>query len=140
MIKKIYDASLIKTMSLFEQVTHASLKDSFVDSHSSLVFVVDEQQMSKAIGKGGRNVHRLEKLLNRKIKILGFTPDMEQFIRNMVYPLKPKNVVLEGDRVTITGKDTHMRALLIGKNSQNLKNYLSIVQRYFDDVKEIKVI
>lgn len=135
-----YDVSLIKTMSLFETVAKVELKDSFIDKNDLMVFVVDEQFMSRAIGKSGSNVKRLESLLNRKIKILGFNPNVVQFVRNLLYPLQVGDISEQGGIVTITGHDARTKGLLIGKNSQNLKNNLSIIQRYFENINEIKVI
>ena len=135
-----YDVSLIKTMSLFETVSRTDLKDSFIDKNDLMVFVVDEQFMSRAIGKAGANVKRLESLLNRKIKILGFTPNLLQFVRNLLYPLQVGDISEQAGIVTINGNDPRTKGLLIGKNSQNLKNNLSIIQRYFEDIKEIKVV
>jgi N utilization substance protein A len=135
-----YDVSLIKTMSLFETVSRADLKDCFIDKNDQMVFVVDEQFMSRAIGKAGANVKRLESLLNRKIKILGFTPNLLQFVRNLLYPLQVGDISEQQGIITISGNDPRMRGLLIGKNSQNLKSNLSIIQRYFEDIKEIRVV
>ena len=132
--------SLMKTMSLFETLTHTPLKDSIIDKNNLLLFVVDEADMSRAIGKEGSNVRKMEGLLNRKIKILGYTPDLVQFTRNVLYPLRVKDISEQDGIITINGDDPRTKGLLIGKNSQNLKNNLSIIQRYFDNVKEIKVI
>ena len=135
-----YDVSLIKTMSLFETLTRTQLKDCFIDKNELMVFVVDEQFMSRAIGKNGANVKRIETLLNRKIKILGFTPDLLQFVRNLLYPLHVGNIQDQEGTITIEGNDTRTKGLLIGKNSQNIKNNLSIIQRYFNSVNEIRVV
>jgi transcription termination/antitermination protein NusA len=135
-----YDMSLMKTMSLFETLTHTQLKDCFIDKNSMMLFVVDESQMSRAIGREGANVKRIEGLLNRKIKILGYTPDLIQFVRNVLYPLRVNGIMEQDGVVTIDGEDSRTKGLLIGKNSQNLKNNLSIIQRYFEAVKEIKVV
>ena len=135
-----YDANLLKTMAVFDAVTHVPLKDCFIDKDDSVVFVVDEQYWSKAIGKRGVNAKKMEKLLNRKIKIVGYTTLLPQFVRNLVYPLEVNEVKEHEGVVTISGKNTHTKALLIGKNSQNLKNYLQIIQRYFSHVKQLKVI
>ncbi len=135
-----YDVSLIKIMSLFETLTRTQLKDSFVDKNNTLIFVVDEQFMSRAIGKNGSNVKKIESLLNRKIKILGFTPNLVQFVRNLLYPLQIGNIQESDGVITIAGNDTRTKGLLIGKNSQNLKSNLAVIQRYFDNIKEIKVV
>ena len=135
-----YDMSLMKIMSLFETATRCQLKDCFIDKNELLVFVVDEEHMSRAIGREASNVKRLESLLNRKIKILGYTPELVQFVKNVLYPIRVNGIREDEGILTIDGSDMRTKGLLIGKNAQNLKNNLWIIQRYFDNVKEIKVI
>lgn len=129
----------MKIMSLFEKTTKVHLKDCFEDNSDRLVFVVKEHRVGKAVGKKAVHVKKLEKLLNRKIKIVGFTPNLIQFVKNLIYPLKLRGIEEKGKTIVLEGKDTQTKAMLIGKNGQNLKNYTDIVKRYFD-IKEIKVI
>jgi len=134
-----YDLNLMKFMSFFESLTNTRLKDCFIDKNSLLVFVVEENQIAKAIGKKGVNVKNIKEKLNRKIKIVEFNPHLEIFIANLINPLKAKEIKIDEKIVTIVGPDTKTKGLLIGRNGQNLRNYEEIVNRYFD-IKEIKVI
>ncbi len=134
-----YDLNLMKFMSFFEGLTKARLKDCFIDKNSLLVFVVEENQIAKAIGKNGVNVKKIKEKLNRKIKIVEFNPYLEMFIANVIRPLIGKEIKVDDKTVTIVGPDTKTKGLLIGRNGQNLRNYEETVKRYFD-IKEIKVI
>ncbi|MBI5389265.1 NusA-like transcription termination signal-binding factor [Candidatus Woesearchaeota archaeon] len=125
-----YDIALMKYMSLFETLTHANVKDCFVDVHNTLVFLVEENNIGRAIGKKGANVRRLETMLNRKIKIVEFNSNVLTFMRNLVMPLRLE-MAQEGNTVLLSCKDTKTAGLLIGRNAQNLRNYEEIVQRYF---------
>jgi len=139
MMKIKYDLNLMKFMSFFESLTKARLKDCFIDKNSLLVFVVEENQIAKAIGKKGINVRNIKEKLNRKIKIVEFNPHLETFVANIIRPLIGKEIKVDDNVVTITGPDTKTKGLLIGRNGQNLRNYEGIVKRYFD-INEIKVI
>jgi len=132
-----YNIDLMKYMQLFENLTRAKLKDCI--ANEQLIFIVEENEIGKAIGKGGSNVRRLEGLLNKKIKIAEFNQDVKQFIRNFVMPLQVKDINEEDNIITITGPDTKTKGLLIGRDSKNLNNLKDIVKRYFD-VEDIKVI
>jgi len=134
-----YDLILMKFMSFFESLTNTKLKDCFVDKNEMLVFVVEENQIAKAIGKNGANVKRIKERLNRKIKIVEFNPHLETFIANTIRPLIGKEIKVDDKIVTIVGPDTKTKGLLIGRNGQNLRNYEEMVKRYFD-INEIKVI
>ncbi len=136
--KITYDAQLMKVMSLFESITKATAKDCF-NSGDMLYFVVEPENMGKAIGKQGKNAKLLENLLKRKIRILEFSPDLATFIKNLVYPIVPKQVEIRNDSVTISGQDSKSKAMLIGRNSINLNNYKEIIKRYFE-IKDIRVV
>ncbi len=132
-----YDAELLNLMSLFEKITSARLKDCFFYK-DKIVFVVQPGEMGRALGKQKSNIERVEKAVNRKIKIVEFSPDKLTFIRNLMFPLKIVDMQEEGEIVTIKGPDAKTRGLMIGARAQNLRNYEEIVRKYFD-LKEIKV-
>ncbi len=139
MIKIKYDLNLMKFMSFFESITKAKLKDCFFDKNEMLVFLVEENQIAKAIGKKGINVKNIRQKINRKIKIVEFNPNLETFVANLISPLSAKEIKIDDKVITIVGPDTKTKGLLIGRSGQNLRNYEEIVKRYFD-INEIKVI
>ncbi|MFA5796859.1 MAG: NusA-like transcription termination signal-binding factor [Candidatus Woesearchaeota archaeon] len=135
--KTVYDVELIKIINLFEQITHARVKDAFY-MKDLLTFVVYEGDMFKALGKNLEHLHRIETLLKRKVKIVEFNTDLIRFITNLLYPYKVQEIKEDGHIVTITDSDMKTKGLIIGAKAQNLRAYESIVKKYFD-VEEIKV-
>ncbi len=134
-----YDTALIQAMSLFERVTGAKLKDCMPGKDSGILFVVEQHQAGKAIGRGGERLKKLRALLKRKIKIVEFDPEVTQFVRNLIHPLRVKDVRRDGESVVIEGTSRENRALLIGKGRQNVARYEAIVRRHFD-ISELKVV
>lgn len=128
----------MKFISVFEQVTQANAKDALKDNER-LIFIVEENQIGKAIGKGGINIRKLEAKFNRKIKIVEFNPDVLQFIKNLVYPLKLKDIKEDNGVITLFGPDAKTRGQLIGRERQNLRQILQIVKRYFV-IENIRVV
>ncbi|MBW2966806.1 NusA-like transcription termination signal-binding factor [Candidatus Woesearchaeota archaeon] len=138
MIKIKYDINLMKFISMFETITRAQVKDCF-EIGERLVFVVKEGNIGKALGKGGSNVKRLERMLKKKLRIIEFNPDLIQFIKNVVFPSKVKEIVEEDKIITITPLDSETRGYLIGRGAVNLNVTKEIVRRYFE-ITDIKVI
>lgn len=132
-----YSADLIKLMTFFESMTGAKVKDCI--SNDKLVFIVEENEMGKAIGRNGANIKRIESALKRRVKLVEFSSDVLRFIRNMVNPVEVLDIKSEEGIITLYGKDTSARAMLIGRERQNINHLADIVKRYFD-VKEIKVV
>ncbi len=135
-----YDISLMQYMAVFEQVTGASPKDCFVDTHLTLLtFVVQPGQIGKAVGKAGAMVHLLEQKFKRRIRIIEYHPEKLEFIKNMIMPLRIDAIREEEAIVYLESRDMKTKGLLIGRNAQNLRNLESNVRRYFE-VKEIRVV
>ena len=137
MSKIKYDFNLMNYIKLFEDLTRAKLKDCI--SNEQLIFVVEEGEIGRAIGKNGSNVKRLEGILNKKIKIVEFSNDVKQFIRNFIMPLSVKDVNEENSIISIVGPDTKTKGLLIGRESKNLNNLKSVVGRYFK-IEDIRIV
>ena len=125
----------MKLITLFESMTGAKVKDCI--TNEKLVFIIEESEMGKAIGKNGANIKKMENLLRKKIKLVEFSSDAVQFVKNFIYPVDA-GVIKEGGVLKIHGKDSSTRAMLIGRERQNVIHMSDIVKRYFD-ISEIKV-
>jgi N utilization substance protein A len=125
-------------MILFERITGVKLKDC-IESEDKIVFVVELNQLTRAIGPGGSKVKELAKKLNKKIKIVEYNPVLVVFVRNLISPLKVGNVEEKEGVVVISDSDRKVKGLIIGKNAKNLREYEDIVKRFFD-IKEIRVV
>jgi len=137
-VKIKYDEAVMQTIALFESLTQVPAKDTIIDGQTAL-FIVNEGDVGKAVGKNGAHVRHLERLLKKRVKIVGFSEDAVHFVRNMIEPLKASDIQQDGNIVVIKGPDTHTKGLLIGRDRQNLKNLMNVVKRHFD-IAEIKVV
>ena len=132
-----YDISLMKFITLFESLTQARVKDCI--DHNGLLFVVEQNELGKAVGRRGVKVQEVERALQKRIKVVEFNPDLVEFVKNLILPLQARDVQVVDEVVIITGHDTKTKGLLIGRNAQNLRFDEDVVKRYFP-IKEIKVI
>ena len=127
----------MRYISLFESLTGAKVKDCVVND--IILFIIHENEMGKAIGKHGSNIKRVENTLKKKIKLTEFNDDVSQFVQNLIYPLKAKEIKEEDEIVTIYGDDRKTKGLLIGRDRHNISFVNDIVKRYFK-IEEVKVI
>ena len=132
-----YDSDLMKLMTLFESISGAKVKDAI--ANGKVTFVIEENDMGKAIGKNGVNIKKMEHMLKKKVKLVEFSSDVVQFVRNVIHPIEAQNVEYNDGIITISGKDTSTKSMIIGREHQNLNHTADLVKRYFD-IKEIKVI
>ena len=132
-----YNSDVISLINLFESMTGAKVKDCI--SNEKILFIMEENEMGKAIGKNGSNIKRIENALKKKVKLAEFSNDIAEFIRNMSYPAQITEIKQENGTIIIQGKDSNSKGMLIGRDRQSLNHLADIVKRYFE-VKEIKVI
>ena len=137
MLKVKFDISLMKLITFFEAITRSRAKDC-VETDEKVLFIVEPGQLGKALGKKAVNLGRLETKLKKKVKIAEFNEDRVQFLKNLVWPVEVQEVMIEEDVITLIGKDTKAKGLLIGKNGKNLRYYEDVLKRYFP-IQEIKV-
>ncbi len=135
----VYDVKAIQIRALFESITRTTLKDCF-ENQDKMLFIVMPGQIRKAIGKDKNNIKRVESKIGQKIKIIEYSPNALDFVVKIIFPLHVNDISLEEGIITIKGRDKKTNGLIIGSRAQNLRNTESIVQKYFPEVKEIKVV
>jgi transcription termination/antitermination protein NusA len=135
----IYDIKLIQIRALFENITKTTLKDCF-ELQEKMIFVLMPGQIKKALGKDKTNITRIESKIGMKIRIIEFSTNVLQFVTNAIFPHKINDIEFNEGIITIKGKDMKTNGLIIGSRAQNLRNTEKIVQKFFPEVKEIKVV
>jgi N utilization substance protein A len=128
-VKIKFDSECIRYISLFETFTNAAVKDCITDG-DSIIFVVKEGDAGLAIGKNGQNIKNLERLMNKRIEIVEFSPDPLAFVSNVFRPVDIKNIYLseKSDGKKIIYMSTIKNKTL---TKIKLKKAKSLVQKYF---------
>lgn len=141
MIQLKYDASLMKYFSVFEDTTKVTVKDCFY-SNDRLIFFVPKGKAKIAVGKQGSNVKKLKDLLNKDIKVVEFSKDPLDLVRNTVFPLKPKKIEFNEDKsiINISFKSFRERRQLLDNNQEKLNLVKEIVKRHHKDIKDVRVL
>ena len=135
MAKITFDATTLKTMALFEEVTGARLKD-FVPS--DMIFIIEAGDMGRAIGKNASNVKRVEMLLKKPISLIEFSDNISQFIKNLVHPADVLSVENEEGNITIRPRDARSKGMIFGRDRSKLTLIKEVLKRHFA-VKDVRV-
>jgi len=140
--KQVFDTETLGIIKHFENLTHVKVRD-FYDHNDRLWFIIETGGLMRALGKDGANVKKLSEQLNRRIKVSEYNRDVKLFIRNLIHPLKVSRTEMDDPDegfITLYDDDVKTKGLIIGAKAQNLRFYERVVQKYFPDVKEIKVV
>lgn len=128
----------IKNINLFESLTGAKVKDC-IQEDGVLVFLVEEGNVKRALGKDNSNIFRLSKIFKKEIRIIAFSNDVCKFVGNLIYPNKADEIKLDGKVVSIIVSDVGIKGRIFGRSRENLKRINSLVKSYFD-VDEVRVV
>jgi NusA-like KH domain protein len=135
----VIDTDLLQTMSVVEKITHARIEQC-IPKDDKLVFIIGQGDARKIVGPGGATLKKLESQLGKRLKLIEKVEDKHQFVRNAFLPLKIVEIKEEDGIITLVGPDEKTKGLMIGAKAHNLRFLEKIVQMYFPDVREIKVI
>lgn len=140
-MKIVYDTNLIKFISLFEKVFKVKVKDCFIDGLENLIFVIEFGNMKRILENDISKIKTFGDKISKKIKVIEYNKNLNYFVRSVIKPLNVDKVTVDEESkiITLTSNDLNTKGLIIGKKAANLRNYEKIVQRYFADVKELKV-
>ncbi len=142
MSQQVFDTDALQTIRAFEQETGVRVKD-FYDHNDRLIFLIETGGLLRALGKNGAHVKRLSEQLRRRIKVAEYNKDVRLFIRNLIHPLRVARMELntpEEGVITLFDDDVKTKGLIIGAKAQNLRFYERVVQKYFPEVKELRVV
>lgn len=128
----------INNINLFENLTGAKVKDC-IQEDGKLLFLIEEGNVKRALGKDNSNIQRVSKILKKEIKIVAFSNDVCKFISNLIYPNKADEIKLEEKVVTVVVTDSAVKGRIFGRSRENLKKINSLVKNYFD-VEEVRVV
>jgi len=127
----------MRFIALFESITSASVKDCIVDEEQGRVlFVVGQGQIGIAIGRGGRNIHTLERMTGKKQEIIEYSDDPAQFIKNALKPATVREVRVserpDGKMMAVITVNPKDKGVAIGKNGRNAERLRFLAKRYFN--------
>ncbi len=126
-------AESIRYLTLFENLTGASVKDCLVYD-DKVVFVVKRGDMGIAIGKGGINVERAKELIGKKIEIIEHSDDPAEFIANIFKPIKVNVRLMErgGKKIAQISVSPDLKGIVIGKGGKNINKAKELARRHHD--------
>ena len=127
----------MRYIALFENISGASVKDCIIDEEGGrAIFIVNQGQVGVAIGKGGRNIHTLERMTGKKHEIIEYSEDPVQFIKNALKPAAVREVRVtdrtDGKKMAVVTINPKDKGVAIGKNGKNAERLRFLAKRYFD--------
>ena len=126
----------MRYIALFESITGATVKDCIIDDVlNRIIFIVKEGEVGIAIGKGGKNIHMLEKMTGKKHEIIEHSEKPAQFIKNALKPARVNEIRIsertDGKTIAVVTVNPKDKGVAIGKNGRNAERIRFLAKRYF---------
>jgi len=139
------DRESMELISLFNNISGAIIKDCLVFKSPEnygeiIIFLVKKQDVGKAIGKNGENVKDLMTKLQKKIDVIPFSENLEEFIQFILNTtknsIKVQSIEIKENKtqkktviITVRPQD---RGKAIGKDGSMIRKIKELVLRHFD--------
>jgi N utilization substance protein A len=125
-----YDTENIRAMNLFESITGVEVRDVILKEDEAY-FVVPDGKAGMAIGKGGKVVKKVQRKLDKDVKIYEYSDNLGKFLNNLVpADLRGVDIDDEGDDKTVeisVSRDNKGR--VVGKNGNKIDSIREVLQR-----------
>jgi N utilization substance protein A len=129
----------MRYLNLFGKITRVNTRFCF-RYNETIVFCIPKERISKAVGKRGSNVKKLNEILGRKIRIIASPrgiEDVKSFIEDIVKPVVFKDLEIKDNEI-ILAAGNQSKAALIGRNKRRFLEMQKIVSDFFG--KEFRII
>ena len=129
-MKKVYNAELMKYIALLENIGNVRIKDLF-QYNGMLCCVVDKNDVSILVGSEGKKIRKIQDMFHKKIKVVGYSSDIRDFAKDIIYPIKVDNIEEDNGTLMISCDDRKSKGLLIGRGKLGLLNLQNALSRFF---------
>ncbi|MBY9017529.1 MAG: NusA-like transcription termination signal-binding factor [Candidatus Lokiarchaeota archaeon] len=143
--KKIkFDRKSMELISLFNNLSGAIIKDCLTfespENYSEIIiFLVKKEDVGKAIGKAGEHVKDLMNKLQKKIDVIPYSDNIEQFIQFILNTSKNSITVQQIEikenknekKTVIISVNPQDRGKAIGKEGSMIRKIKLLVTRHF---------
>jgi len=132
-MKVIFDTKTIRYVKLFQTLFPENVI-ACAENFNTVYFVVDSEEKIMHINR--EKIRNLERLLKKRVRIIFFSENLEEFIKSLVPQAKEIKINEKEVRIIVNKYD---KPKVIGKNKSNLMVIEDLLKKVFD-INEVKIV
>ena len=133
------DISQIQMMNALDAIAKVSARDCFVEG-DSVVFLIPEKDMNRAIGKSGSTVELLKKRIGKRVELFEYTEQPEKFFERAFFKAKIVKVEIKDmkdSKIAIVSVDATNKKIIL-QNMRRLKRVKELAKRNYG-IEEVRI-
>jgi N utilization substance protein A len=124
-------------------LTKATALDCIIDEKfERIIYIIRPGDMGFAIGKKGENIRRMQNVLGKRIEMVEYSEDRDEFIANILRPVSISRVGKdpESGLLTISLRKRSELGTAIGKKGANIEKARLLVRKFWgEEIGELLV-
>lgn len=130
----------LQLFSIFSKMTGVEAVD-FEKTDWGYVFLVQRQDLGRAIGKQGSALQRVRNAMKQNVFVFADSDDLEEFVRNLFNNIQILNIEVReamGEKAVFLSVAEKDRGLAIGKEGMRVKIAKQLLKKKFNATVSIK--
>lgn len=126
-------------MNALDAIAKVSARDCFVEG-DSVVFLIPEKDMNRAIGKSGSTVELLKKRIGKRVELFEYTEQPEKFFERAFFKAKIVKVEIKDmkdSKIAIVSVDATNKKIIL-QNMRRLKRVKELAKRNYG-IEEVRI-
>jgi N utilization substance protein A len=125
-------------------LTKSTALDCIIDDRfDRVIYIVKQGDMGLAIGKKGENIKRLQNVLGKRVEMVEYSEDRDEFVTNIFKPAEVDRVEQDSTtgQLNIYVKRKSDLGIAIGKGGCNIEKARLLTRRFFNlEIGEVLLI
>ncbi len=133
------DNYALRTMAFFKEKTGVSPLNC-IFTKGSIIFLVDDGLVRKAIGRNANNVKYLRNQFKKEIKIFERGESLDETVSKFIYPIKLNSLKVHRRVLSMLLMNPKDRRILLGNGQTTLRQLKEVINLYHQSVRDIKLL
>ena len=123
----------MRYINLLDKISRVKTSKCFI-YNNTIIFAVPKFMLARAIGPNAENIRRIQEQLGKRVRIIKEAEgihNLNQFVQDVVYPIKFKSAEIKDNAVVITAGGTQNKAALFGRDKKRFEELGEIIKDTF---------